>query len=499
MTFAQAMTFPFNQEKHRVTMGEYNIRMAKECFKNQKWQEGYMNLASGVGRAPKNVEGRQMLAEFQLSAMGRPDLAIETLGAGLVYAQNDIRYIRFYLRLLLDQSEDSKLVRVGEALLQSPELTNKDVKDYIAMALSTVYAMHGSYSKSKEYLEKYNLANTLPGILRLSKNEWEQGKRTEAIKVISDNFDKVPQKGSLYMLLMNYYRILGNLDKARQYSMLYSLENPFSIEQRLEYMRLLRASGDVKTAEENLYNMYENNKNDPRALLQLANYAADIPDLPLMRKIYDTALKNNFSPAPFCLLLLETMLTAKDFKSAVAMSESILKEKPIWIKRYDDVFACLRAIAYYATGNSNMADILISDVLKRSTCSPKVLIATARRLDDLGADNFSHKLLENAVDRFPKHQLALTRLVHSEIKMGNSTNLDKHIFRLLQMRRPPRELIIEARKNLASDSFIFTPDREKIMAEINMLINNTSLDFTEDSGAGEERMLDMGSSSNLDF
>ena len=123
------MTFPFNQEKHRVTMGEYNIRMAKECFKNQKWQEGYMNLASGVGRAPKNVEGRQMLAEFQLSAMGRPDLAIETLGAGLVYAQNDIRYIRFYLRLLLDQSEDSKLVRVGEALLQSPELTNKDVKD----------------------------------------------------------------------------------------------------------------------------------------------------------------------------------------------------------------------------------------------------------------------------------------------------------------------------------------------------------------------------------
>ena len=89
------------------------------------------------------------------------------------------------------------------------------------------------------------------------------------------------------------------------------------------------------------------------------------------------------------------------------------------------------------------------------------------------------------MEKYPKHQLALTRLIQFEINQGNSTNLDKHIVRLLAMRRPPRELVLEARKNLSSDKFIFTKNRDKIMREIDTLVNSKNATSTNTETGGD--------------
>lgn len=495
MTFYQALIAPLDMQAHRERIGEYNARKAKEYIKERKYREAYMSLANAVGRSPKNIEARQMLAEFNLS-FGRPDIALEIMEVGLIYATENTKYIRLYMRLLIDQNEDKRLVLVAERLLSKGNIKNPEVVAYLAMSLSSIYALHGNYDKSKEYLVKYKLDKTLPGILRLSKNEWEQGNRDAAIKVIADNFDYAHNKEPLYSLLVNYYTVMKDLDKARQYSMLRSIENPFSLEQRMEYLNLLKKSGDVENLKADLDKLFNQYKNNNKGMLYLANYAADNGDIELMRKIYDTAITNNFSIAPYCLLFLETMLTNGEYKAASDFAEEILKDKPMWIKRYEDVLSCLRAIAYYGIGNNNMADILLRDVVKRGTCSPKVLVATARRLDNLGGTLMAHRLLENTVDRYPRHQLALARLVQMEIKIGNSTNLEKHVLKLLQMRRPSRELIEDARRKLASDRFIFTRDRGRILAEIDGLIkNNTSFDLGGESES--DRITD--SDEPLDF
>lgn len=488
MSFVDAFTVPFNMQEHREKIGNYNIDKAKKLLEEKNWREAFMNLAQGVSRSPENIEGRQMLAEFYLALWGRPDIAIKTLESGLLYAKDNTKFIRFYIRLLLDQNEDRKLVTVAEKLLKSGNIENKEVEVYLAMALSSVLSMHGNYTLSKDYLVKYGLDKTLPGILRLSKNEWEQGNQEEAIKVISDNFHLVQNKEPIYALLINYYNSMGDYEKARQYSVLRAAENPFSIDQQLDYLRLLKKSGDLEVVKEKVNTLFENYKSDNKSLLNIANYAADTGDIDLMRKIYDVSILNNFPIAPYCLLLLETMITNGKYKDATTFAENIIKEKPMWIKKFEDVFACLRAISYYATGNYNMADILIQDVLKRGVASPKVLIATARRLDGLNDTKFACKLLEQAVDRFPKHQLALTRLIQMEMKMGNSTNIDKHIFKLLQMRRPPRQLVESAKKDMASDRFIFVKDREKIMNEIDLLLNKNVGTLTDSSVSGESRI-----------
>ena len=387
------------------------------------------------------------------------------------------------MRTLIDLSEDRRLIDVGEKLLAGGGITNNEVTAYLAMSISSVYALHGNFAKSKEFLVKYGLDKTLPGILRISKNEWEQGNREEAIKVIADNFDFAKNKEPLYALLVNYYTAMGDFEKARQYSMLRSIENPFSVEQRMEYINLQAKSGEKAAVKDALESAFRQYAADYNAMLVIGNYAADNGDIVLMRRIYENAIKQNFQIGPFCLLFLETMITNGDYKNAVAFSEDILKEKPVWIKRYDDVIACLRAVSYYATGNVNMSDILLKDVLNRGTATPRILVATARRIEKLGGTSYAQKLLENAVERFPRHQLALTRLVQLDIKQGNSTNLDKHIVRLLSMRRPPRELVLDARKNLGSDRFIFTNNREKILKEIDTLVDNKNAaalsDYTE--------------------
>ena len=441
-------------------------------------------------RSPKNIRGVLLLSEFYLSpGFKTPDLALLTLEKVWIYAKDDTQYIRaLYAHARNSTSpEDRRLINVAEKLLKSGDLKNKEVIAYLAMSVSSIYALHGNFAKSKEFLEKYGLDKTLPGILRLSKNEWEQGKREEAIKIIADNFDYAQSKEPLYALLVNYYTAMRDFDKARQYSMLRSIENPFSIEQRIEYINLQNKTGDKAAVKDAVDNIFKQYSSDFNSMLLLGNYAADNGDIALMRRIYDNAIANNFQVGAFCLLLLETMLTNGDYKDAVNFSEEILKEKPVWIKRYEDVVSCLRAISYYATGNVNMADILLKDVLSRNTATPRVLVATARRIEGLGGTPFAQKLLENAVERFPRHQLALTRLVQLDIKQGNSTNLDKHIVRLISMRRPPRELVLDAKKNLASDRFIFTNNREKIMKEIDTLIDNknatTLSDYAEETTA----------------
>jgi len=60
---------------------------------------------------------------------------------------------------------------------------------------------------------------------------------------------------------------------------------------------------------------------------------------------------------------------------------------------------------------------------------------------------------------------------------------------LLGMRRPPRELVVDARKSLGSDRFIFTNNREKIMKEIDTLIDVKNAGALSDYMEEQDRVM----------
>ncbi|MBO7520943.1 MAG: hypothetical protein J6T16_01725, partial [Opitutales bacterium] len=325
---------------------------------------------------------------------------------------------------------------------------------------------------SRAIIEKYGLDKTTPGILRLSKNEWEQGNREEAINIIEKNIPNMRDLDPAYALLVNYYIIMGDYEKARLYGAMRIAAKPFEIAPRVDHLRSIANSGDKKEANERSFRLFESNKDDERNLIYIANFATDSENLDLMRKIYDNAIEKGFSnTSQYCMLLLETFITCKKYQEAIDFSEDILKANPKWLKNNENVFSALRAVAYYAVGNTNMSTALINDIIKQGTVNPRTLVATARRFAMLGEEAIAHKLYVAAVEKDPMHQYALVRLIQFELDAGNSSDLDKYIFRLINMRRPPRDMILEARRKLLTDRFIFTQDREKIINAIDAVFD----------------------------
>jgi len=475
MSVIDAIEMPFNRAEINKKYGEYDIDRAKKALEQGDLNAGIKYLYSGIARSPRNLEARRLLAQIYIARYRRNDYAVTVLETAVPYAYNDLSYMRLYLSLLLELSEDAKIVAVGEKILEIPDLT-ADVKKYLAMTISNTYALHGNYTKSDEFIKNYELEGATAAIRRLSLNQWEQGHREEAIKIAKDAISRVRNPEPLYGLLMNYYTSLSNFDEARHYAILRSVEKPFDIKQRIEFLRILEKSGETERVNRELETLYTQNIKDEKALLAIANFATDQRNIELMNKIYNTAIESSFSLAPFTLLMVETLITSKKYKDALAISEEIVRKKPSWLGSYMDVFNCLRSAAYSGDGNNEMAGILINEVLKSKRVPPRTLITTAKRFSDLGDNSMAHKILSETVEANPRHQLALTRLIQIEILMGNSTNLDKNIFRLIQMRRPPRDLILEARKNLDSDLFIFTANREKVMEEIEALLNRENTD-----------------------
>lgn len=481
MTLADAVKLPFQRKAFREKMGDYNIAQAKEFFRNGKFRDGYMSLVSGCARNPKNLDGIRLLAEIYLVSFRRADRAIETLEHSLPYGVNDIGYVRLYIKILMDRAEDERLVGVAKKLLSMKSVTSIEVRLYLAMALSTIHAYHGDYDLSKKYIQDFNLSKTLPGILRLSKNQWEQGDRDGAIRILAENISYPENKEAIYALLVNYYVSMKDYETARRYSMLRSLENPFSKGQRMEYLGLLRKTGEVEAMKRDMELFFNEYNNDDRSMLYFANFLADIGDLKFMRRVYDNAVKKEFPIVPYCLLLLETTIDQGHYKEAVAFIEEMMRTKPVWRTRHEEVILCLRAVAYYAVGNTNMSGVIIGDVLKKSDVSENVLVSTARMFESLGARSTALKLLERAVALYPTSQIALTRLIQLELRMGISADMNKHIMNLLKMRRPPRELIADARKSICSDRFIFIAERDAIIKEIDYLMNKKSSVFTDSS------------------
>ncbi|MBO6103271.1 MAG: hypothetical protein J6P03_08485 [Opitutales bacterium] len=482
ITVPQAVIFPLNRVKTAKALGDYNIRKAKALIEQSSaehnyYKEAFETLLNGVARSRDNIEGKKLLSQFFL-LMRRSDNAIETLESGIhnPEAYEDIAYVRIYLQLLISNIEDKKLMDVCNAILaQNPK--SEEVKSYVAMALATVYSMHGRYAESKKIIDGYGLADKTPGILRLSKNEWEQGNRDAAIEIITSNIHKIDDLDPVYALLVNYYIIMNDYAKARRYGALRVAANSKSVVPKIDYLRSLANSGDKAYADAEIDRLFKLYSSDEKAMLHISNYAADNGNIELMRRIYNNAIVNGFKPAPFCMLLLETFITAKDYAAAVKFSEDIIAENPKWLDKNEDIFLCLRAVAYYAKGDIHTAQVLVREITRSARANPHTLAATARRFAILGEKSIANSLYIAAVEKDPKHQYALVKLIVFELESGNSTDLDKYILRLLNMRRPPRDMILSTRKSLLSDRFIFTKERERIISAI-----DAALDLEKISG-----------------
>jgi len=215
-------------------------------------------------------------------------------------------------------------------------------------------------------------------------------------------------------------------------------------------------------------------RDDENALQALANFAAETGNIDLARRTYEEALENEFAIDAFALLLIEAHLSSQDFNGALYFAEELLKEQPDWLSERWATFNSLRAVASYGVDQPDLGEIYLQDFLNGKNNQAETFSAVARYFSTIDRLPQARRVLLTAYQRNPSNQKILSELIRAELQLGYTENLNRLLPRLLQMRRPQEELLIEAYRKLGSDRFIFTPNREGLLLELSAILRRNT-------------------------
>lgn len=466
--------FPFGLEAHRKEMGDYHIDKGLEEIKEGNYRDGFRLLRLGIARSPGNLQGRMVLAEFYEIAIKRPDIAAHQLIEGLKRGGfEDLDYLKQTLRVLLRHQMDEDIQTLAdEHLPEEPELTDRN--RVLAFGAANANYLRGNYDRAENYLIDYSLIDSLEGLLLSSQISWGRGDKVAAITKMEASLGNFPSSEPLLLQLSRYHRELGNLDDARRYAILRNVSAPLSAAPRLELLYIYNKSGDESSETRETQRMLKQFRDDEQALQALANFAAETGNINLARRTYEEALENEFAIDAFALLLVEAHLASDDFSGALYFAEELLKEQPDWLSERWATFNSLRAVASYGVGQADLGEIYLQDFLNGTNNQAETFLAVARYFTTIDRLPQARKILLAAYQRNNSNQRILSELIRTELELGYTENLNRLLPRLLQMRRPQEELLLEAYQKLGSDRFIFTPNREGLLLELSAMLRKST-------------------------
>jgi len=474
VTFTGMIALPFRMQEHRKEMGDYHIKTGLAEIKEGNYRDALRLLRLGVVRSPSNLEGRRMLAEFYEVALKRADIAAELMLKGLdLGGIDDIDYLKQTLRVLLRHQMDEKIQQLADKYLPNePDLT--DNNRILAFGAANANYLRGNFDQADDYLISYNLIQSIEGLLLSAQISWDRGNQIAAITKMEHSLSRFPNSEPLLMQLSRYHREMGDLDKARRYAILRNVKDPLSPAPRLELLYIYNKANDVERELRETQRMLKQFRDDESALQSLANFAADTGKIDLARRTYEEALENEFAIDPFALLLIESHLVSKDYEGALSFSEELLKENPNWLKNRWAIFNSLRAVASYGTNRPDLGEIYLQHFIDEKNNPPQTYLAVSRRFIDTDRSQQARKILTTAYHRAPTNQQILSELIRIELELGHTENLNRLLNRLLLMRRPQMDLLVEAYEKLGSDRFIFTPDRESLLLQLSAILRENS-------------------------
>lgn len=487
-TVSESLLFPISRETRmtvRKRLGDKIIAEAKTAFAENRDANAYFrSIRAGLIYSPRNPDARIDFASL-LFYQKRTQEAFNFLRDGLPYALNHTNYVQFFVRQSLELAQDDVLSDAAGTLLPLFPTAEKILPEpnalrdnHLVLTIGAAQAnlLRGRFEKATEILKKNEMGESLSGLVLHAQIAWEQGERDKALSMLREALRTAPGNEQISLLYSLYLKDAGNLSEARDVlSRLALLKNDPAI--RVKILTLFPGEENRAYRESLEENFFERYADDSAALLVFAQYATDAKNYGLVRKIYDHAYKKALIDLPkFELLRLESLILGGNADEAIKILDELNDGNYAWVKNYQGVIDCLRAIAYYSNGQTNLGKINLERVLKNQSVPTARLIVLARRLDEFGFEEEARNVYENAFLLENGNQIVLLELVDYALRHENVPVLLRYLPPLLDTRRPPRAVLEQVQNFLGSDRMLFVVKRDALVAEVSRILDTNTRD-----------------------
>lgn len=462
--FTDMLFLPVRWDDYQVARGDFLIRNAQSELKEQKFREAFYGLRMGLIKSPSNKEGRLLLAQFY-GLWKRPDLTRQTLLDGFAYHKSDPDYLKTLFSFLLQQQDDQQVLSFYKQLL-GDDLTINPRNQLVALAAASSCYFRGNYDEAESILRRYQLEGSRDGRLLNARISWDRGSKDQAIDSLRELTAELPKDEEVYTQTVAYLREAGRDSEARRESFVRALADPRNARARIDQLYAFHQEKDTAAVTTNVEEIFNDFSSEPNALLALADFAANSGNPALALRIYNHTKTKNLNWEGAALMTVEANIVAKQYQAALTLVRQLQRENPEWNKRFYAVFNGLQAIAQYGLGDTEAAQLFLTNFLGQTNVRADNLIAVSKRLLTVGAKSQARQVLEQAVQADPLNQAALTNLVQLDLDLNNTPPLAGNVRKLLGMRKPSQEVLRDTYRKLGSDLFLFSPDRTALLQDL---------------------------------
>ncbi len=458
----------YGRSAHLYRKGEYFVSVAKAALARQDYAEFAKYIGTGAQLTPANLEAQRLCADL-FFAFQRPLDGYQLLEESLAFAKRDQDYFRQYITRCFMLDQDARLIATATRYLADPELS-PEIRADLLIAAAQAHFLRGNYSEATKLIKDHRLDETADGYLLNCQILWESGDRAGALAELDAALAVYPAGIRLLEMKARWLKDSGELARAKDCLDLLAISMPDKPGPLIQSLYLLPGDGNRAARAAIVEKAVARYGNQEQAMLDLARFANETADVALTTRLAQHAKDRRFTNrVRFDLVRVESLLNAGRARETILLVDELYKqaERDQWVAETRMAFEALRMIAYFADGQTEIGSINLQKLMQNRSVPPQVLISASRKLIaarryEEANDVLIQAHLQNETNQAVLQQIVQLKLAHPRI----AADLETYLRRLMQNRRPSKEVLQAALRRLGSDVYLFSGDRETLLRDI---------------------------------
>jgi tetratricopeptide (TPR) repeat protein len=458
----------YGRSAHLYRKGEYFVSVAKAALTRQDYAEFARYIGTGAQLSPANLEAQRLCADlfFQFQ---RPLDAYQLLEESLEFAKKDKGYFRQYIDRCFLFDQDARLIATATKFLEDKEVA-PEIKADLQLAAAQAHFLRGNFTEASKLIKDHQLDQTADGFLLNCQILWESGDRAGALAELDAALAAYPAGLRLLATKAFWLKEQGELSRAKDCLDLMDVSAPGKPEPLIQSLNVLPGEANRAARAAIIEKTIGIFGNQERPMLDLARFGNEVADVALTARLAKLAKDRRFANrVRFDLVHVESLLNAGRARETILLVDDLYKqaERDQWVPETRMSFEALRTIAYFADGQTEIGSINLQKLMQNRKVPPQILISASRKLIiakryDEANDVLIQAHLQNETNQAVLQQIVQLKLDHPRI----AADLETYLRRLMENRRPSKEVLQAALRRLGSDVYLFSGNRETLLRDI---------------------------------